>query len=133
MCEETKNIDQICAKYSFEITNRMIDDKHTPKEVLNLITKALSVLQQQGLYALGLFCMVENGTKQILDKSIEILGELKLLENSSEEDKLLQISKLSEKIHDLMFAIEVIEKTLIYARYHAKARVKESKNQGEEK
>lgn len=126
---KTKNIDQICAKYSIKIVEEM-KFNNDPKEIQNLVTKALGVLQQQGLYALGLFCKAENKADKILEKIIEMLCELGIMENSNEKD-LSNISKLSERIHDLMFAIEIVEKALIYARYHAKSQVKKQEAQSE--
>jgi len=125
----SKNIDQICAKYSIDIVNEM-KTECDPKEIQSLVTKALGVLQQQGLYALGLFCKAENKADGILKKTIEMLHEIGIMENLNEED-LSSISKLSKRIHDLIFAVEIVEKTLIYARYHAKALVKESGSRSE--
>ena len=125
----SKNIDQICARYSIDIVNEMKSECDS-KEIQSLVTKALGVLQQQGLYAFGLFCKAENKAEGILKKAIEMLREIGIMKNSNEED-LSSISDLSERIHDLMFAIEIVEKTLIYARYHAKALVKESSSHSE--
>ncbi|WP_041082082.1 hypothetical protein [Thermotoga profunda] len=125
----SENIDQICAKYSIGIISEMTSE-YDPKEVQNLITKALGVLQQQGLYSFGLFCKAESKAGKILENIIKMLHEIEVLDNST-ENELSKLSKLSENIHDLILAVEIVEKTLIYSRYHAKALVKETSTQSE--
>jgi len=124
MSDQVKNVDQICAKYSLKIAEEF---EQNPKEGQSLITKALAVLQQQGLYAFGLFCKTETKAYSILQKALELFKDenLKFIHNS-ELDDLSQLIELSKELDDLIFAIEVLEKTLIYARYHAKAMVKGS-------
>ncbi len=98
-----------------------------------LITKALGVLQEQGLYAFALFCESrpsgeKAGAKEIRTLSKELLKKLDLINDSDFLDELRKDDGLLTKLDDLMLAIQVLEKTLIYARFHAKA-MKES--QGE--
>jgi len=112
------NLDQLCAEYGHEFA----------KEVNQvLLTKALSVLQEQGLYAFVLFCESRGSTeKQGADKIIALTQKLfkEKLKIIGEGDLLEEIRKdngLASNLDNLMLAIQVLEKSLIYARYHAKA------------
>lgn len=98
-----------------------------------LITKALSVLQDQGLYAFVLFCESRSsrertGAEEIKNLSKKLLRELDLINDGDFLEELRRENGLLTKLDDLMLAIQVLEKSLIYARFHAKA-IKES--QGE--
>jgi len=107
------NLDFTAAKLGFEI----VDGAENPKEMETLINKSLGVLSSNGVYALWLFLRSENG-----DKNIDVVDFIKRfsieLNGTSEEDKLIN---LSDNIQNLLFAKEVLEKTLVYARYRAKA------------
>jgi glycosyltransferase involved in cell wall biosynthesis len=126
-----ENLDQICAEYG----NKFAKDKEEPKVVEALINKALSVLQEQGLYAFGLFCRsrkdkeksvaeiaekIENLTKELLGNKLKLIGDGDLLE------EIRKSGGLASRLDDLMFAIQVLERSLIYAKFHAKA-MKESR------
>lgn len=106
-----KNLDSLCAKYGYDFATSTNE---------TILTKALGVLQEQGLYAFLLFC--RNNAKAIEDKTKALLKdeELKLINGNS--DLLEEVrNKLLPNIDDLLLAVEVLEKSLIYARYHAKA------------
>ena len=97
------------------------------KKAETLITKALGVLQEQGLYAFVLFCesrgsaekdgaeKIKDITRKLLKDKLNLINGNDLLKAIREEDGL------ASKLEDLMLAIQVLEKSLIYARYHAKA------------
>ena len=98
-----------------------------------LITKALGVLQEQGLYAFVLFCDSRPSgeraeAEEIRTLAKELLRELDLINDGDFLDELRKDDGLLTRLDDLMLAIQVLEKSLIYARFHAKA-MKES--QGE--
>lgn len=124
------NLDQLCAEYGYKFAEEV--RKVNAKKV-DLITKALGVLQEQGLYAFVLFCESRSsneraGADKIKTLSMELLKELDLINNGDFLDELRKEGGLLTKLDDLMLAIQVLEKSLIYARFHAKA-MKES--QGE--
>ncbi len=136
-----ESLDKICAEYGFKIAEEVNGILRNPKETETLITKALAVLQEQGLYAFSLFCKSRSikeseGAKKIeeliakmLKDRLKLIGSndlLKEIREGNERDK-----PLSERLDDLFLAIEVTEKTLIYARYHAKA-LKVSQGRGGE-
>ncbi len=121
------NLDQLCAKYGKNVANAMIGSKEDDaKKAENLITKALGVIQEQGLYAFALFCISRSSSEKKAAKQMKEKIELLL---KSEKLKLIKVDLLNEfddkngigsKLDDLLLAIELVEKTLIYARYFAK-------------
>jgi len=132
------NLDKICAEFAQRIADELSKSfNNNPKKAEILINKALGVLQEQGLYAFVLFCMSrgkdeKDGAEKLKTLTGELLkDELKLIGNGY---ILNEIINLSANLDSLMLAIQVLEKTLIYARYHAKARresPKETQTSGE--
>ncbi len=118
-----ENLDRICAEYGYKFAEQ-VSNVLGPKKAESFITKALGVLQEQGLYAFALFCEKEknDGGKVIIDLTKELLqSKLQLIGN---EDLLKEIRKengLASELDKLLFAIQILEKSLIYTRYHAKA------------
>lgn len=130
-----ENLDRICAEYGYKFAKVITEAFNDAKKAESLITKALGVLQEQGLYAFTLFCR-SRGEKESIgaNKLEEIMRELlkDKLEFVGGDDLLEEICKengLASDLDKLIFSINVIESTLIYARYHAKALLKESENQ----
>jgi len=137
-----QNLDQICAKYGFKFAEKI--SKDDAKKAEKLITDALSVLQEQGLYAFVLFCRSKSEAKELENLTKELLEELDLIKNlkvkgkenitmkdsrESNDDLLDKIREnILADIDKLMFAVSVIEKSLIYARFHTKA-IKESRGE----
>jgi len=120
---ENKNLDALCAKYGWDIANDTKDD--------TLINKALGVLQKQGIYAFFLFLESQGGTseKKNAEKiSKHCWGMLKETTNSIKDkewksdnwSKTLRENLLND-LDNLSLALQLLEQTLIYARYHAKA------------
>lgn len=121
-------LDLKCAKYGYEILiaiNRPADKK----KIEAMINKALGVLMEDGLYAFALYAKSESGDKKpeeitawfLYEKTHALLkdGDISLLTNN---DYLAAIrGELADNIDKLLLAKELVERTLIYARYHAKA------------
>jgi len=117
------------------------------REVENLVTKALGVLQSQGVNALALFLYSRSGQKTQAHEmkaeervATQILACLRSLRDSlekvdglcsnfkqpvktnNEKERVLQkFADLSEDLDTLLLVRDLYEQTLIYARYHAKA------------
>jgi hypothetical protein len=112
------NLDIKCAEWA-EIISAKADD--------TAITTALSVLEEQGLYAFFLFLE----SKKYHDLSRECKTFLQntpdksdpFLKNSREDD-FKNLRDLTEKLDRLLWARDLLIQTLIYARYHAKAKKK---------
>ncbi len=119
------NLDQLCAEYGNKFAEQV--NQILAKKTETFLTKALSVLQEQGLYAFVLFCesrgssekmaadKIKELTKEILKDKLSIIGNGNLLEEIRKE------GGVTTNLDNLMLAIQVLEKSLIYARYHAKA------------
>ncbi|OGF68316.1 MAG: hypothetical protein A2Y62_11500 [Candidatus Fischerbacteria bacterium RBG_13_37_8] len=117
-----ENLDRLCAEYGYEFAEAISDE--------TLFTKALGVLQEQGIYSFVLFCKsrgsterpgsekIEATTKKILKNKLELIGNGDLLEEIRGENGL------ASRLDDLILAMQVLEKSLIYARYHVKAKAK---------
>jgi len=108
-------LDMKCAQYGSKIALASGIDE-------TLITKALGILQEDGVYAFFLWCASKAGG--IKEKSFVFLQEDGILKHlfDGEIDQLKAIrEKFDDKLDELLFAKELLERTLIYARYHAKA------------
>lgn len=119
------NIDMSCAKYGAEIGN--IGEL---KE--SLANKALGVLQEEGVYAFFLFLASRKNEKkqaEEIQKSIfRLLENFQSLKDAlSSEGEVLQDVRdnLAEDLDTLLLARDLIEHTLVYARYHLKAKGEE--------
>ncbi len=133
--EDKMNLDQLCAEYGYRFAeNVSVADGFNAKKAEVLITKALGVLQEQGLYAFALFCKSRSSGERAGAEEIEVLAKelLKKLNLINDGDLLEELRKddgLLTKLDYLMLAIQVLEKSLIYARFHAKS-MKESQGKG---
>jgi len=123
-----ENLDRLCAEYGYKFADEIKKALNSDaKKAESLITKALGVLQEQGLYAFVLFCKSRGSTAEkegaIKMKKIttELLKELSLINNDDLLDEIRKNNGLASRLDDLLLAIQVLEKSLIYARYHAKA------------
>jgi hypothetical protein len=134
------NLDLEAAKAAPELiadTNREIvptkegEKKPTKSEVENLITKALGVLQENGVYAcmLFLYSRTSNSDKAVSEvtrKELITMTRLSGKEAPTKDDTEDVLNYLTDNICNdldiLLFTKQLWEQTLIYARYSAKAR-----------
>ena len=130
------NLDQLAAQYSQNIINNSLK-AGSAKEVENLITKTLGVLQEQGVYAmiLFLFSRTSKEGKIALHLRVQLytlLGELpafaqnetiKFLNEQAKAEKVLKFysDDVCDDLDTLLLVKGLYEQTLIYARYGAKA------------
>ncbi|MGH7597331.1 MAG: hypothetical protein ACREOI_13340 [bacterium] len=123
-----KNLDALCAT----IARQMVafgDEaekrkKGGRKETLNRLTNGLGVLQEDGVYAFFLFLKRED----LADKVWPIFAGLLRNEavgrmlpdagSKSEEDLLIE---MTENLDHLLLAKDLLQRTLIYARYGLRA------------
>jgi len=126
-----KNLDQSCMKAGFSFADETIksfDEDATKSEIL--LTKSLGVLQEQGIYAFFLFCKSRpKAEKKSAEKVIEITEglfktDLGLIEANNRDilNVIREDLASSSNFDKLLLATQILEKALIYARYHAKAR-----------
>lgn len=122
------NLDYLAAKYAQTIIQQT-QDKKAP-DVENTITKALGVLQEDGVYACFLYLLArekENGAV-VVDEMLNLLSSLPFdwqrPTNNSNEILRFISEQVTKDLDRLLLAHEVLEQMLIYARYGAKARDK---------
>lgn len=107
------NLDYICASYGQKIPKVKKDD--------TAIQKALGVLQEDGLFAFILFIEFkkDNIYDSIQKETANLLNDIGL--NHNKENLRKNIQEITKNIDDTFLAKDLIEKTLVYARYRAKA------------
>ncbi len=105
------NLESTVNKIGYEIAN--IVDK-------NLIEKLLGVLSSDGVYAMWVYVKYKKDIKEteLMKKLKPIFSFIKDIDDDNYEN---YFQNLSNDLNDLLFFRELIEKALIYARYHAKA------------
>lgn len=89
----------------------------------NEIDKALGVLSSDGVYAYYVYVKSEKIDNVFLNEITDLMKytDTKLTNNNYKN----YFTRLSSNINDLLFFKEILEQTLTYARYHAKAREKD--------
>ena len=113
-----ENLDLACAK-----TGQAIAEKPS-KELEKLVTSALAVLEEQGVYALFLFLKTRGGkaAPTIEQKVREFLKttpqRAPLLSGDGDVFALLQ--SMSKDLDELLLARDLLRQALVYARYHAR-------------
>jgi hypothetical protein len=124
-----RNLDKLAAQTAQQI----ITDTKTFKatEVDNLVTKALGVLQENGVYAVTLFLYSRSGPDKKVSPAVRQhllkLAADELVQQPAPEDKADKtLAFVTEHISDdldmLLLVKQVWAQTLIYTRYGAKAR-----------
>lgn len=128
MTSDTRiNLDRLAAEHAQKIIKRTADKKAS--DVDNTVTKALGVLQENGVYACFLYLLAkekDNGGV-VVDEMLNVLDGLGFgwgkPADLSSEAVLAHISdKVTIDLERLLLAKETLEQMLIYARYGAKAR-----------
>ncbi len=123
-----KNLDLLAAQAAQTIITNTTAQKSS--EVDNLTTKALGVLQENGIYAalLYLYSRTNATDKSIAEKTREILlsllSELALSSPSTDASTALKFltDNICNDLDRLLLVKQLWEQTLIYTRYGAKAR-----------
>jgi hypothetical protein len=140
MSDQKRHLDWLAARHAQEIILKTRGEKAS--DVDNTVTKALGVLQEDGLYACALFLLSrpkaeEKRAKVVMDEMINLLDGLGFgwgKPASGKADKILH--HITDKVtggnlERLLLAKETLEQMLIYARYGAKARsAEEEKKEG---
>lgn len=126
------NLDLLCAETGSNLI-KSLEKKVEKKKIENLVTKSLGVLQENGVYAFFLFVKASNEEK--IAKEIDIQcnkllrrEEVRLIHS---DDVLAAVrDELTEDIDNLFLAKQLLEKAMVYARYHAKAIPEQKDKQG---
>lgn len=113
-----ENLDLACAKLGKAIAER------PSKELENLVTSALAVLEEQGIYALFLFLKARgaNEGKNVSEKVHEFLKttpqQAPLL--AADSDVFTSLQQVAKDLDSLLLARDLVRQALVYARYHAR-------------
>ena len=134
MSTETFNLDRLAAERAQAMVNqvKLMNDINKPVETLErLSTKALGVLQEQGVYAVMLFLFSRSSDEHKVQPLIraqlyEALRQLPGFQQAVIEDKPEKALKfytdnVLKSLDTLLLVRDLYEQTLIYARYGAKA------------
>lgn len=118
-----ENLDLACARVGKTIAERPSDDLH------KVVTDALAVLEEQGLYAFFLYVdkAVSGKEKKELAKSIsnKLHEFLKVTPQqtpllSDNADILPSLQQMAKDLDNLLLARDLVRQALVYARYHAR-------------
>ncbi len=109
-----------------EISYKLVSEKILKETEIN---KLLGILSSNGVYAMWVWAKAQKDIdeKKLFEKLQPIMDFIKKKENGEDYESYFQ--NISQDIHKLLFLKQLLEKTLIYARYHAKAM---DKNTGED-
>ena len=118
-----ENLDLACAKAGKNIAAK------PSKELEKLVTDALAVLEEQGVYALFLY--FDKGVsgkekkklaKDIIQKLLEFLkktpSQVPLL--SGNTDLFPSLQQMARDLDNLLLTRDLVRRSLVYARYHAR-------------
>lgn len=124
--QNVTNLDYLAATRAQEIIKRT-SAKASARDVDTTVTKALGVLQTNGVYACFLYLLAREKDigKIVVEEMLDVLQDLGWNKPSSltPDVVLRHISEnVTRDLERLLLAKEVLEQTLIYARYGAKAR-----------
>jgi hypothetical protein len=136
-----RNLDVIAAETAQAIIEGTKGRKS--EDVDNLATKALGVLQENGVYAGMLFLLSRTGADQgiaqvVRDELLKLLTEkleyTGIKKKASAAEILQSLTKhICQDLDTLLLVKQVWEQTLIYTRYSAKARKAEKDKEAEDK
>jgi len=120
------SLDLRCAEKADKIIEKIKGEKIDKNKIENLVTKSLGVLQEDGVYAFFLYLKASKEkdiASAIAEKNLELLKGCEELigEDATYENILNKITELASDIDKLFLAKQLLERTLVYARYHAKA------------
>ena len=114
-----ENLDLACAKMGKEIADKL------SKELENLITSALAVLEEQGVYALFLFLKTQGKSlgQTICGRLYDFLKETPQVSPLLSKDGnniFNALQQLGKDLDSLLLCRDLLRQTLVYARYHAR-------------
>jgi len=120
MIRETKNLDALINKIGYEIVEEIKSKGRDKTKYKNEIEKALGVLSNDGVYAFYVYVKSKKVNDVFLEKIKPITSVIPEVPfQNGNWQKFFE--NLSENLQSLLFFREILEKILIYARYHAKA------------
>lgn len=123
------NLDYLAARHAQDLVAKEAAKEAKPQDLENTVTKALGVLQEDGVYACFLYLHAnkKKEARPILEEMQHLLNEDELGIPKKEGDDVLKYTaeKITTDLPTLLLAKEALERMLIYARYGAKAAQKQ--------
>ncbi len=123
------NLDRLCAEYGYNIANRVY--KVMSDKAEGHINKSLGILQEDGVYAFFLYQKKEEDNNELSElpnnmltkATLEPFGKMEEVDplEAIRGNREKNIKGLSEDLDSLILAKNLLEKTLIYAKYHVQA------------
>jgi len=118
------NLDAACAVLGAQLGN----SGQKAKDTENSITKALGVLEEQGVYAMFLYLHAREKhwgqeTSRLLATFLREQPSVQspLLSAVAQPEPFSALQALAKDLDKLLFARDLLHRVLVYARYHAKA------------
>jgi len=110
-------LDTKCAEYGNNIAN-ISDNNET------IINKSLGVLQEDGVYAFFLYLESRGNKEKKVTSEIKkhtwgLIKNIGMVSGDFSFDGIRE--KVTKNLDHLLFTKNMLERTLVYARYHAKA------------
>lgn len=107
------NLDHLCAEFGQKIASAKIDE--------DMIREALGVLQEDGVYACFLYLLSKSEREQLKNILAEFLRQKKFIANDVTKENIhTTIGAIADSLDNIFFVKFLLERVLIYARYHAK-------------
>lgn len=115
-----ENLDLACAK-----VGKTIAEMRPSKELEKLVTSALAVLEEQGIYALFLFLKTRGGSgaenvSQKLSEFLKKTPQQDHLLSGNTDDVFTSLQEIADDLDRLLLARDLVRQALVYARYHAR-------------
>ena len=125
-----QNLDRLCAQYGWQMAKQV--HQALEKGTETYIIKSLGVLQENGVYAFFLYQESRGerdrkGAEKLKEQARALLKAVPISPFDKIEDPLEavrgneRVQGLADNLDDLLLAKRLLEKALIYARYHAKS------------
>jgi len=119
------NMDRHCADAGWKMADELWKNKKDGKPETH-ITKSLGVLQEDGLYAFFLYQLKEDFFGKIVQKHCDNFlrnSPISLITKEIDDD-LQAVRDLTGNLSNMILAKSLLEKILIYTRYHLKVKEK---------
>jgi len=122
-----QNLNALINNIGYQIVERIKEKGSDKTKYKNEIDKALGVLSNDGVYAYYVYVK----SRKISDVFLDEIKPIEAYCNAPLQDDNWQnfFENLSEDLSGLLFFREILEKILIYARYHAKAMEEEENHE----
>jgi hypothetical protein len=117
------NLDLECAKTSDQIKTFILSaDAKMKKDAENLIGKVLGVLQEDGIYAFFLYMQAKKTQKiyETIEEHVKHLLKTAFPSLDITQNGCKVAETLMSDLDRVLLAKDLLERTLVYARYHAK-------------